>query len=46
MKDATVLVTLAFVIVWMKRKDRWKLLFQAMEGKVALSGTATSSIGS
>jgi hypothetical protein len=50
MSDATIFVTIAFVAVWMKRKNRWKLFFQALEGKVVLgsspaSGLSTGSIG-
>jgi len=45
--DATVFVSLAFAIVWMKRKQRWKLFFQALEGKVKLpDNPITASAGS
>jgi hypothetical protein len=43
MSDATVFVTLAFVIVWMKRKQRWKLFFQALEGTVVLGSSQAAN---
>lgn len=39
MSDATVFVAIAFAAVWMKRKQRWKLFFQALEGGVVIGSS-------
>lgn len=39
MSDATVFIAIAFAAVWMKRKNRWKLFFQALEGTVVLGSS-------
>lgn len=44
MSDATIFVTIAFAAVWMKRKNRWKLFFQALEGKVVLGSSPASGL--
>lgn len=36
MSDATVFVSIAFLIVWMQRKKRWSLFFKAADGSASL----------
>lgn len=40
MSDATIFVTIAFAAVWMKRKKRWNLFFQALEGNAVLASSS------
>lgn len=43
MSDATVFVSMAFAIVWMKRHNRWDRFFGALEGKYKLPTSAQAN---